>query len=256
MEARNEMASAPDAKTRRFWIDPRFVVGILLIVASVAGVCLLLASQNRTIAVYVARDTLVQGDRVTADDFEVANVRVPASDRYLAAGGIPGSAVVLRTVDKGELVPSSAVGDATRTALTSVVVTASGPISASVAAGSSVDVWAARSDSDKDYEPPVVLVDGAVVVAVQHDDSLVADRGSVSVEVRVPAARVASVLQAIADGRTISVVPAGPDAVARQAGERSAEGDASEGDGDQKASRPSSSAVSQDGSRDQSGSGK
>jgi hypothetical protein len=135
-----------------------------------------------------------------------------------------------------------------------VVVTASGPISASVAAGSSVDVWAARSDSDTDYEPPVVLVDGAVVVAVQHDDSLVADRGSVSVEVRVPAARVASVLQAIADGRTLSVVPAGPDAVPEQTGVRS--GDASAGDGGEKTSRPSSSAGSRDGAREATGSGK
>jgi hypothetical protein len=45
------------------------------------------------------------------------------------------------------------------------------------------------------------------VVSVSHDDALVADRGAVSVELRVPAARVASVLQAIADGQVISVVP-------------------------------------------------
>ncbi|QDZ16475.1 hypothetical protein [Humibacter ginsenosidimutans] len=205
------MASAPDAKARRLWIDPRFVIGIVLIAASVTGVCLLLAAQNRTVEVYVARDTLVLGDHVTADDLAVAKVRVPASDRYLAVGRMPGSAVVLRTVSKGELVPVSAVGDTAREGLTSVVVTASGPLAASITTGSVVDVWAARSASDKDYEPPVVLAADATVVSVVKDDSLVTDRGSVSVEVRVRSSRVASVLQAIADGRALSVVPAGPD---------------------------------------------
>lgn len=224
-EARNDMMTAREGTTRRFWFDPRFAVGILLILASVAGVCLLLAAQDRSVQVYVARDALVPGERVDAGDLEVANVRVPATARYAMPGTLPGGAVVLRSVSKGELVPASAIGDAVDATSTSVVVTASGPVSGSVTAGAAVDVWAARSAADKDYAPPTVLVANAVVVSVAHDDSLMVDRGSVSVEVRVPAARVASVLQAIADDQILSVVPASLDgATARQSAGENASG--------------------------------
>jgi hypothetical protein len=206
------MVATANGKTRRFWFDPRFAVGILLIVASVAGVSVLLGTQNRTVQVYVARTTLVAGDPVSPDDLQLVGVQVPDSGRYLVAGRLPDDAVVARSVQKGELVPVSAVGKGAGIALTRVVVKASGPVSGSIAAGAPADVWAARSANDKNYTPPAVLVSGAVVVSVVHDDALVADRGSVSVELRVPQARVARVLQAIADGQVISVVPSSTDA--------------------------------------------
>ncbi|GAB3385326.1 hypothetical protein GCM10027568_02220 [Humibacter soli] len=197
---------------RRFWVDPRFVVGILLIAASVVGVCVLLATQNRSVEVYTARNTLVAGDRVRPGDLELTSVRVPsASDVYLTRAALPRDAVVVRSVPRGELVPASAVGETADAALTSVVVKASGPAAAAVDKGAVVDVWAAHSTDDKDYRPPTVLVPGAVVASVARDDSLVADRSTVSIEMRVPSNRVASVLQAIADGRALSVVPASTD---------------------------------------------
>ncbi|GAB3804530.1 hypothetical protein GCM10028798_24940 [Humibacter antri] len=217
------MVAAADGKARRFWFDPRFAVGILLIVASVVGVCLLLSAQNRSVQVYVARATLVTGDRVSPGDVELVSVRVPRSDRYLAAGGLQSDEVVVRSVPKGELVPVSALSRASDASLTSVVVKASGPVAAAVAAGTTADVWAAHSANDKNYTPPAVLVSGAIVVSIVHDEALVADRGSVSVELRVPAGRVASILQAIADGQVISVVPASADAASPgPAGSRSA----------------------------------
>lgn len=201
------MAATADGKARRFWFDPRFAVGILLIAASVVGVSALLAVQNRSAEVYVARTTLVAGDTVSSGDIALVNVRVPDAGRYLAEGELRAGAVVRRSVPQGELVPSSAVTARTQAGLTSVVVKAAGPVAAAVTAGATADVWAAHAVGDKNYRPPAVLVSDAVVVSVAHDDALVADRGSVSVELRVPAGRVASVLQAIADGQVISVVP-------------------------------------------------
>lgn len=201
------MAATTDGKARRFWFDPRFAVGILLIAASVVGVTALLAAANRSTEVYVARATLVAGDTVSSGDIALVSVRVPDAARYLAEGELRSGAVVTRSVPKGELVPSSAVTAATEAGLTSVVVKAAGPVAAAVTAGATADVWAAHAAGDKNYRPPAVLVSDAVVVSVAHDDALVADRGSVSVELRVPGGRVASVLQAIADGQVISVVP-------------------------------------------------
>ncbi|MGA0568871.1 hypothetical protein ACO2Q7_16190 [Rathayibacter sp. KR2-224] len=216
------MVGTADGKPKRFWFDPRFAVGILLIVASVVGVCALLAAQNRNVQVYVARSTLVAGDAVSVSDVELVNVRVPDSGRYLAAGHLPEGATVVRSVPKGELVPASAVAEASATGLTSIVVKASGPVAASITAGATADVWAAHAANDNNYKPPAVLVAGAVVVSVSHDDALVADRGSVSVELRIPAGRVASVLQAIADGQVISVVSASTDAAGSESEEPAA----------------------------------
>lgn len=205
------MVATTDGKVRRFWFDPRFAVGILLIIASVVGVSVLVAAQNRSVQVYVARTTLVAGDTVSSGDVDLVSVRVPDSDRYLAEDGLRSGGVVVRSVAKGELVPASAVRARSEASLTSVVVKAAGPVAAAVTAGATADVWAAHAANDKNYRPPAVLVAGAVVVSVSHDDALVADRGAVSVELRVPAGRVASVLQAIADGQVISVVPSSAD---------------------------------------------
>ena len=203
------MSTSNGARRRRVWVDPRFAVGIVVIAASVTGVSALLAAQNRSVEVYVARSTLVAGDRVRSADLELTAVRVPsAAQTYLTDSQLPKNAVVLRSVPKGELVPTSAIGDRASAALTSVVVKASAPVAASVAEGAVVDIWAARSSDDKRYRPPIVLVPDAIVVSLARDDSLVADRATVSIEVRVPSSRVAAVLQAIADGRVLSVVPA------------------------------------------------
>ncbi|HWD63410.1 MAG TPA: SAF domain-containing protein [Humibacter sp.] len=250
------MSTANGARQRRFWVDPRFAVGVLLIVASVVGVCVLLAAQNRSVEVYVARSTLVAGDHVSAGDLELTSVRVPsASDVYLTRAAMPKDAVVVRSVPKGELVPAAAVSERTDAALTSVVVKASGPVAAAVTDGAVVDVWAAHGSDAKDYRPPAVLVPGAVVVSVAHDDALVADRATVSIEVRVPSSRVAAVLQAIADGRVLSVVPASPDSgtvASSDTGED--DGDGSESTGTSATPTPTPTAARSDGSR--SGSGK
>ncbi|WP_051143256.1 hypothetical protein [Humibacter albus] len=201
------MAQSTDQRARRFWIDPRFVLGVALVVASVVGVSALLAVQNRSVRVYAARSTLVAGDLVRAADLQLVSVRVPATSHYLGEGALPDDAIVVRSVPKGDLIPQAAVTGQTDANLTSIVVASSGPVAGAVVPGTMADVWSADAADDEDYVPPVVLVSGAVVVSVADDDSLVAGRGSVSVELRVPAGRVASVLQAMADGRSLSVVP-------------------------------------------------
>jgi hypothetical protein len=203
------MAAASGARSRRFWIDPRFLVGVLLVAASVTGVGLLLAVQNRSVQVYVARSTLVPGEPIGDGDLQLTSVRVPGVGVYVTRANLPRDPIAMRSVPKGELVPASAIGAAAESGFTTVVVKVSGPLSASVASGATVDVWAAQPATAKAYRPPAVLVSSASVVAVVHDDALVADRSAVSVEMRVPQSRVAAVLQSAADGQVLSVVPTG-----------------------------------------------
>ena len=204
------MTNQRDASARTFRVDPRLIVGLALVLASVAGVYALVASAQTNTEVYLAKSTLAAGDVVHSGDLVASHVRLgDAASRYLSRDDVPADGlVVTRTVAQGELVPSSAVADSADAALTSVVVTAAGPLASSIGTGASVDVWTAPQIDHDAFGPPAVLVARAAVVHVDTDDTLVADHANVSIELRVPTSKTAAVLQAIADGDAISVLPA------------------------------------------------
>src|SRR5690606_37652620 len=113
-EIRMPATPAPtQRKKRAFWIDPRFVIGVVLVVASIAGVLMVVASADSSATVYDARGALSVGDRVTASDLVEQSVRLGAvSDKYVGADSIPAEGlVVTRSVAAGELVPVAAVGN-------------------------------------------------------------------------------------------------------------------------------------------------
>jgi len=194
---------------RPFFFDLRFAIGLALVIASVVGVYAIVRTADHTTQVYAARDTLVAGQPINADDLVVRSVRLGASDRlYLAGDALPASGVVAtRSVPAGELVPVSAVGTAATDGQTSIVVRVKGDVAASVAPGAGVDVWTAERTEHDAYAPPAVLVAGATVVRIIQTDAMVASNDTLSVEVRVPKKKVAAVLEAIANADAISLVP-------------------------------------------------
>lgn len=202
--------SGAGARPRRFWLDPRFAIGIVLIAASVAGTVLVVAHADTTVAVLAARDTLIVGDTVAADDLVETRVRIDQAEaHYLTPGDLPGAGlVVTRTVAAGELVPATAVGASSGVDVTSVVVGVGGALSAAIEAGDTVDVWAAAESDAGDFGAPAVIVPGATVAGIISDDGLVVDNGATSVELLVPRARVARLLEAIANEDAIALVPA------------------------------------------------
>jgi hypothetical protein len=196
-------------RTRRsFWLDPRFMIGLGLVIGSVAGVSALVSAADRTTVVFAARAPLSLGDTVRASDLTATKVRLgPVGDLYLASGQLPADGVVVtRAIAAGELIPLSAVGSAAEPGQTRVVVTVSGVLAASVGPGSVVDVWAATEVDSGQFGPPAVLVDSATVVRLVDSKALVA-RDIVSVEVQVPRQEIAAVLESLANGDVISIVP-------------------------------------------------
>jgi hypothetical protein len=202
-------SATPAAARSRVRLDPRFLVGIVLIVISIVGVWLVVQSSDRSTPVYLARSTLSVGDVVRDDDLTLTQVRLGDADAaYLADGGIPDEGlVVLRTVLKGELLPQSAVATDATVNVSAIVVGSTSTLPESIEAGSLIDVWSAQVQDDGTFAPPVVLVAGAAVVRVVEQQGLVAAGGQ-DVEVLVPKGKVASVLAALAGGDAISVVPA------------------------------------------------
>jgi hypothetical protein len=208
MRARN--TSRPNERApRSFWFDPRFAIGIILVIGSVAGVLAVVSTADSSVQVYATRSALTPGDHVAADDLSVTSVRLgELRVKYLGAGEIPrGGFVVTRAVPAGELVPASSVGNPAGVSVASVVVTVQGTLARSIAASSVVDLWSAAATGNNSFGPPSVLVSSATVVRVIDAKGIVSDRGGSSVELLVPRAKTARVLEAIANQDAISLVP-------------------------------------------------
>ena len=194
-------------RPRPFWADARFLLGIALIVISVAGVLLVVASARQTAPVFAAARTIVPGESVSADDLRVVEVALGgAGDVYASPTSLAPGAVATRTIEAGELVPRGAMGEASASTTTTVVIATVGDVSATVAPGSVVEVWAAPAGDRGDYGTPRILVPSATVVSVSRDDAVVSGT-QVSMELVIPRADVAATLTALGDGSGLSVVP-------------------------------------------------
>jgi hypothetical protein len=198
----------PRPRSRAFWGDVRFFLGILLVVASVAGVWFVVAASRQTVPAFAASRTIVPGEAITSDDVLLVDVSLgQLGDAYLDPDALEGGLVATRTIESGELVPHSAVGDISAVRTTSVVLRSAVDVPGSVGAGSTVEVWAAPLVERGSYDVPRILVADATVVAVTRDDSMIGG-GSASLEVVIPRADVAATLAAMADESALSIVPA------------------------------------------------
>jgi hypothetical protein len=193
----------------RFRFDPRFASGLALVAASVAGVSAIVANADRTTAVYTARVALAVGDRIDASDLVTTQVRLGVADTlYVTPGRVPADGlVVTRTIAAGELVPASAVGMRSGESVTNIVVELQGKLAASIGPGSVVDVWSSRQTDRGLFGPPAVLVGEAAIVRLVEPAGFMAADGGISVELLVPKAKVAAVLESVANGDAIAVVP-------------------------------------------------
>jgi hypothetical protein len=166
--------------------------------------------------VYAAAGGLGPGDRIDEGDLIARQVSLDGADHlYLAPGDVPDEGLIVGAVVRGgELVPRSAVGDAQGRSSTTLVLELAGRVSAAVAPGAAVDIWSALAvtgdaGSLGAFGPPMVLASDAIVVRVVDDEGIVAASDGDAVEVLVPRDRVARLLQAIANGDALAIVPAG-----------------------------------------------
>ena len=80
---------------RRTWLDPRLVIGVVLVLASVVGVWLVVQQSSRSEAAWAATRTLLPGETIGAGDVQPVALRLPQShDRYLDGAADPVGLVV------------------------------------------------------------------------------------------------------------------------------------------------------------------
>jgi hypothetical protein len=203
------------------WRDPRLVLGMVLVAASVALGSWAVSAAGRTVAVYAAAGPLTPGQALDARDLRAVEVRLgPGSGKYFLAGEpLPEDLVALRVVGNGELVPRSALGAAEELAVRAVAVPVTGTLSDRVTDGALVDVWfvpsseggAARGPEPAGAVPgegePYELAQQVVVAQVAEAGGTLVTGGATTLHVLVPTDDLPGVLAALAADGEISVVP-------------------------------------------------
>ena len=161
---------------RPFFGDLRFVIGVLLVLASVAGVWLLVSSSRQTAPVLQATRTVLPGDTLDSADLQVVEVGLGvAAETYLTPQALRSGAVATRTLTAGELVPRAAVGGADQLRTTSIVISSSTAVPVHVGPGTSVELWHAPPKEDgRTFEAPRILVGDAAVAEVAEEEGMLA----------------------------------------------------------------------------------
>ena len=204
-EVRLARPAAPRLR-RPGWRDPRLLVGVVLVAASVALGSWLVGAAGRTVPVYVADVVLVPGQVIDETVLRGREVRLDAAaEAYLSADEpVPAGLVVTRTVGAGELVPLGALSRSGDLELRPVAVTGTGALG--LDAGATVDLWFVPADPADGAEPHQ-LAAGLTVADVTEPEGAFAVGTAVTAHVLVPLDQLAEVLTALAADGTVEVVP-------------------------------------------------
>lgn len=203
-------APVPAARLRApSWRDPRLLLGLALVLASVLLGSWVVTTADRTRPVWAAAAPLAPGDAVGAPALTVVRASLGTdAARYLPADRpLPRGLVVLRTVGPGELVPRTAVGSASALALRPVGLPVTGALPPGLTKGSLVDVWVspAPAPGAGSTAPPRQLATSAPVADVTRDEGALASR-SATVHVLLDAEQLPQALSAVAAGAAVAVV--------------------------------------------------
>lgn len=105
-------APTPRRISRPKWLDPRIIIGLLLVIAAVVVGAKVIGSGKQTTGVWAAAHQLAPGTVLTPEDLVRAEVNLGESATgYLTAEDQVAGRVLNRAVDAGELVPVGALAD-------------------------------------------------------------------------------------------------------------------------------------------------
>ncbi|WP_311212730.1 MULTISPECIES: SAF domain-containing protein [unclassified Arthrobacter] len=195
------------------WKDPRLLIGILLVLVSIAGVIALVGTADRTTQVYSAREDIAVGQVIAVADLSIVNVRLDdvESGYVTVEGGLAEGRVALQRVAKDQLVPKESLGKADALNRKPVAISMEGELPAQAVGGARVDVWVALPGSSTAFDEPQLLLPGAEIAQVVSGSAGLGASKTTQVLVLVTDEQMPKLLGAQANGASISVVwnPAG-----------------------------------------------
>ena len=196
------------------WRDPRLLIGLALVLASVVLGARVVGAAQATVGVWALARDVGAGQSLTAADLRVVEVHLDegTGTAYLEAstGALDADLVALRGLRAGELLPLSALGRSGDLTSRPVTVPVAGNVPQGVQVGALVDLWvvrAAGAGALEDAVEPERLVETAEVSAVVTGGGALGARSGADVQVVVPESAMPAVLQAVSNDDDLVLVP-------------------------------------------------
>lgn len=190
------------------WKDPRLLVGVLLVLASVVGVISLVGSADQTTEVYAARDSIAVGEKLTADNVVRAKVRLGETEQHYVTveAGLPDGLVAVQRIGKNQLVPKESLAAVDALDRKPVAVTIDEALPQQAVAGTRVDVWVALPDARNGFGEPKLLLPSAEIAQVTAGSTALGSSRNTVLMVLVADSQMPAILGAQANQAKISVV--------------------------------------------------
>lgn len=187
------------------WFDLRLIVGVILLLGSVLVGARIVASADRTTAVWAVTSDLSAGTVLTASDLQKVQVRlVDNGAAYIATTTSPVGRMLTRSVSAQELLPAAAVAPSSAYLTVALAVPAQ-RVPASLRRGQRVNIYAASTDPDAANSTSLVAPAVTVLeVSGRSTGALSVGSANLQVLISVPECQVETLLEAT-EGRTISL---------------------------------------------------
>ena len=202
-------SSATAARLKRpSWKDPRLLVGVLLVLASIAGVIFLVGSADRSTEVYAAREGIAVGERLTQENVVRAKVRLGETEQHYitVAAGLPQDVVAMQRIGKDQLVPRASLGAVDQLNRKPVALNVEQTLPSQAVAGARVDVWVAQPDAKNGFTEPKLILPGAEIAEVANGSTALGSSKTTVLMVLVEDKQMPALLGAQANEAKISVV--------------------------------------------------
>ncbi|WGW10683.1 hypothetical protein LWF01_11125 [Saxibacter everestensis] len=193
------------------WRDARLLIGILLVAAAVSATWQLVRVASDTITVYAAAETLVPGQKISTDQLEKIQVKLPENaEKYVSANRDWGAGIVaLRPIYPGELIPREALGNASELEGRMLAINLESSLPDGVRPGSRVDVWATPRDgagTDQMAKDSRLVLEAVTVLASGGLDNALGSDGQSRIELFVPSPDLPELIQVLGRDERISIV--------------------------------------------------
>ncbi|MCC9176137.1 hypothetical protein [Arthrobacter sp. zg-Y750] len=190
------------------WRDPRLLLGVLLVLGSVAGVVALVDGADRTTQVYAVRHDIAPGSPVRGEDLVAVPVRLGGAEkRYLTVSeGVPPDVVAGTVLREGELVALSALAEPATLDRKPVGLRVEDPLPASTETGSRVDIWASMPNAQNGFEEPERLIEAAEISELTVTESALGANRSTELLVLVDDSDLPLLLSALSNQAKVTVV--------------------------------------------------
>jgi hypothetical protein len=209
-ERKSKAASNKRFDELKLYLNPRYLLGLILILASFSSAYLISKSTDRMITVWGANVDLAPGEMIEAEDLKVIRVRLPENaTQYLDANTDLVGATVLRSIGSSELIPSFALANEVDLSLAKVPISIARQWAPSeLRSGIKVDIYgipnrANQFGEEKGISSPLLITDISIDSV---DDSSRDLGGQIGMTVLIPQSRVEAIVSAISKYEFLLVI--------------------------------------------------